>query len=293
MAKRNQPYIFALGQKLIIMNLEHIKKKIEESMPGLGVIQIGDDKLIIPNIYGLDGIHSTISLCGESNCLLKHPVVLYEKTDQVQSFLDACSNKATQYPGIEFQDDPITKCIMAFKPLRIRNEDRFLSDVAQIHSDFVYSVKAIRDSMATEVIDTISPVQIDNPDRSLFYLSLMQSYDSPWGWSSMWNGRIDWNDIRTIWKQSKSTFFMSLIKDGDIYNTISGEVERFLGSSSGYVVADFGLASYAVDTCDLLGIDRITRLIHNQYGCPVLRGIRITDNLAAPYLIALVAILKS
>ena len=292
MAKQNQPYIFAPRHKLANMNLKDIKEKIEESMPGIGVIQISDEKLIIPNTYGLDGIHSTLSLYGESNCLLKHPAILYEKVDQANIFLSICDSKAPQYPGIEFLDDPISKCIMAVKPLSIRNERRFLRDVAKIHADFVFSVKAIRDFMATIVLDTVSPVSTDVPTRSLFYLSLMQSYDCPWGWNTMWNGQIDWNDIRTVWRQSKSTRLIPLIKAGGIYDTISKEVELFLNGAPGYVVAYFGLPYYSYDTCDMLGIDDIARRIYSQHRCHVLKGVKVVDSMAAPHMIALAAILK-
>lgn len=292
MAKQNQPYIFAPRQKLANMNLKDIKEKIEESMPGIGVIQISDEKLIIPNTYGLDGIHSTLSLYGESNCLLKHPAILYEKADQASIFLSICNSKAPQYPGIEFLDDPISKCIMAVKPLNIMSESGFLKSIPDELADFIFSVKAIRDSMATVVLDTISPVSIEEPARSLFYLSLMQSYDCPWGWNTMWNGHIDWNDIRTVWRQSKSTRLIPLIKDGGIYDTISKEVELFLNGVPGYVVAYFGLPYYAYDTCDMMAIDNIARRLYSQYSCHVLKGVKVVDSMAAPHMIALIAILK-
>jgi hypothetical protein len=274
------------------MNLKDIKEKIEESMPGIGVIQISDEKLIIPNTYGLDGIHSTFSLYGESSCLLKHPAILYEKTDQASIFLSICDSKAPQYPGIEFLDDPISKCIMAVKPLNIMSESGFLKSIPDELADFVFSVKAIRDSMSTLVLDTVSPVSTDDPTRSLFYLSLMQSYDCPWGWNTMWNGQIDWNDIRTVWRQSKSTRLIPLIKDGGIYDTISKEVEIFLNGAPGYVVAYFGLPYYAYDTCDVMAIDIIARRVYSQFRCHVLKGVKVLDSIAAPHMIALAAILK-
>ena len=270
------------------MKIEMLQIALENSQKFSNVIRMGDDTLMVPTEYGLDGIHSTVSLVGESGCLFKHPADLYETPAQAELFLDKCNTSSIAHPGIEFHDDPIAKCIIAIKKAKVNNKWSFLKNVADELMNFAYCVKAIRDSIATVVLDTIAPVSIDDPVRSLFYLSLMPSYDCPWGWSATWGGQIDWNDIRTLWKQSKSTFFMPLIKEG----TFDKEIEHFLGGAPGYVVAYFGLAYYAADTCDLLGVDDLAKRIYTQYRCRILSGIRIVNSMAAPHRIALVAILK-
>ncbi|MBP5721300.1 MAG: hypothetical protein J6W82_09610 [Bacteroidales bacterium] len=270
------------------MKIEMLQIALENSRKYSNVFRMGDDMLLVPTEYGLDGIHSTVSVIGESGCLFKHPAVLYETPAQAELFLDKCNSTSIEHTGIEFHDDPIAKCIMAVKKSKVYCKWTFLRNVAEDLMEFTYCVKAIRDSIATVVLDTISPVSINEPVRSLFYLSLMQSYHCPWGWGTTWGGQIDWNDIHTLWKQSKSTFFMPLIKEG----TFDNEIEHFLGGAPGYVIAYFGFAYYTADTCDLLGIDDLAKRIYTKYGCRMLKGINIVDSMAAPSKIALVAILK-
>lgn len=266
------------------MKIEMLQIALENSRRFSKVIRMGDDTLMIPTEFGLDGINSTVSLVGGTGCLFKHPAVLYETPAQAELFLDKCNSTSIAHPGIEFHDDPIAKCIMAVKKRKVYCKWTFLRDVADDLMAFAYCVKAIRDSMATVVLDSISPVIIEMPVRSLFYLSLMPHYDCP---SGVWR-RIDWNDILTVWKQSRSTFFVPLKKDGKF----DKEIETFLDGAPGYVVAYFVLPCYAGDISDGLAIDHLAKRIYSQYGCRVLYEINIEDSLSIPPRVALVAILK-
>lgn len=282
---------FAPEIKHVSMEIEQLKQAFEKSNHFSEITQIGDDTLILPSETWMDGIHTTIRMAGDSNCVFQHPAVLYETAEQATLFLQKCKESAIAHSDIEFYDDPVSKCIMAICRKQITCAAKFLNDVDKSLMDFVDTVKAIRNSIATSVWDAIAPVIIDCPTRSLFYLSLMQPYDCPWGWSGLWNSFIDWNDVRTVWKRSKSVLFIPLIED-HIEKTIAENIEQFLKGDPGYLVAYFGLVSYASDTCDVLGIEDMTRRFFPQYGCRTLRGIKIIDSFASPHKIALVSILK-
>ena len=129
------------------MTIEQIQNALEKSGRYLNIVRIGNDKLLISTELGLEGISSTISLHGESSCLLKHPAALYETMEQAQSFLEICNRKVEECHGIEVVDDYITKCIMAIKPVYIKNERYFLETLPNTFMDFVLTVVKLRDTI--------------------------------------------------------------------------------------------------------------------------------------------------
>lgn len=265
---------------------------LENSQKFSNVIRMGDDTLMVPTEYGLDGIHSTVSLVGESGCLFKHPAVLYETPAQAELFLAKCNTSSMAHPGIEFHDDPIAKCIMAVRKCKVKSRWTFLRDVADDLMEFAYCIKAVRDSMANLVLDTISPVSIDDPGRSLLYLSLMQPYESPWGWG--WNTYlIDWNDVLTVWKKSKAASFVPQLKSigpGGLYSRIVECIKDYSGGEASSLIIYFGLPSSA-DTSDLLPVLETANKLRSHDGYNVLYCERNHLYWDAPYT-ALFAILK-
>ena len=265
---------------------------LENSRKFSNVVRMGDDTLMVPTEYGLDGIHSTVSLVGESGCLFKHPAVLYETPAQAELFLAKCNTTSIAHPGIQFHDDPIAKCIMAVKKCKVNIKWSFLRNVADDLMEFAYCVKAVRDSMATLVLDTISPVSIDAPERSLLYLSLMQPYESPWGWG--WNTYlIDRNDVRTVWKKSKAVLFVPQLDSlgpGGLYSRIVDCIKDYSGGEASSLIIYFGLPSLA-DPCDGLSIVGTAEKLRSQKGYSVLCCERTHLYWDAPYT-AMVAILK-
>lgn len=274
------------------MNIKQIQIALRKSGMFSGFIRMGEDKLMFPSELGMYGTFTTLSLVGESGCMIKHPVIPYETPEQARVFLDECTKSSVEYSQMEFYDDPISERIMAVLCINIKSEKRFLETIASTVASLVCAVKGVRDSIANVVLDAISPVEIDCPTRSLFYLSLMSSYECPWGWSSTWGGQIDWNDVKTVWNHSKSVFFLPFLKEGNLYMQISEHIEQFLKGEPGYLVAYFGLPYYAADTSDALGVDDMIRRFSSRYGCRGLSGIKMVDSLSAPPKIALVAILK-
>lgn len=274
------------------MKSEMLQITLENSRRFSKVIRMGDDHLMVPTEFGLDGIYSTVSLLGESGCLFKHPAALYETPSQAELFLDKCNTTPIEHTGIEFHDDPIAKCIMAVKKYKVNNKWTFLRNVADDLMAFAYCVKAIRDSMANLVLDTISPVSIDAPERSLLYLSLMQPYESPWGWG--WNTYlIDWNDVRTIWKKSKAVLFVPQIDSlgpGGLYSRIVDGIKDYSGGEASSLIIYFGLPSSA-DTSDLMSVLETANKLRTQNGYHILYCERNHLHWDSPYT-ALVAILK-
>ena len=167
-----------------------------------------------------------------------------------------------------------------------------MRNVAYDLIEFANCVKAVRDSMATLVLDTISPVSIDSPERSLQYLSLMQPYESPWGWG--WGTHlIDWNDVRTIWKKSKAVLFVPQIDSlgpGGLYSRIVDCIKDDSGGEASSLIIYFGLPSSA-DTNDLLSVMETANKLRSQDGYHILYCERNHLYWDAPYT-ALVAILK-
>ena len=274
------------------MNIKQIQIALRKSGMFSGFIRMGEDKLMFPSELGMYGTFTTLSLVGESGCMIKHPVIPYETTEQARVFLDECTKSSVEHSQMEYYDDPISERIIAVLCINIKSEKRFLETIASTVASLVCAVKGVRDSIANVVMDAISPVEIDCPTRSLFYLSLMSSYECPWGWSSTWGGQIDWNDVKTVWNHSKSVFFLPFLKEGNLYMQISEHIEQFLKGEPGYLVAYFGLPYYAADTSDALGVEDMMRRFNSRYGCRGLSGIKMVDSLSAPPKIALVSILK-
>ena len=265
---------------------------LENSRKFSNIIRMGDDTLIVPTEYGLDGIHSTVSLVGESGCLFKHPAVLYETPAQAELFLAKCNTSSIAHPGIEFHDDPIAKCIMAVRKCKVYCKWTFLRNVADDLMEFAYCVKAIRDSMATMVLDNIAPVSIEDSRRSLLYLSLMPAYESRWGWG--WNTNpIDWNDVQSIWENSKAVFFVPQLESigpGGLYSRIVDCIKDYSGGEASSLIIYFGRPSSA-DTCDDLSVMETANKLRSQDGYHVLYCVRNHLCWDASYT-ALIAILK-
>lgn len=265
---------------------------LENSRRFSKVIRMGDDTLMIPTEFGLDGINSTVSLVGGTGCLFKHPAVLYETPAQAELFLDKCNSTSIAHPGIEFHDDPIAKCIMAVKKRKVYCKWTFLRDVADDLMEFAYCIKAVRVSMANLVLDTISPVSIDDQGRSLLYLSLMQPYESPCGWG--WNTYlIDWNDVRTFWKESKAVSFVPQLESigpGGLYSRIVDCIKDYSRGEASSLIIYFGLPSSA-DTSDLLSVLETANKLRSHDGYHILYCTRNHLCWDASYT-ALIAILK-
>lgn len=256
------------------------------------VLRIGDDKLVVASEFGLDGICSTVSLVGKSGCIFKHPTVFYETPAQAMLFLNGCNSTSMAHPGIEFYDDPIDKCVMAVKKCKINCMWSFMKKVADELADFVYGVKAIRDSLAKLVLDNIAPVSIEDSRRSLLYLSLMPAYESRWGWG--WNTNpIDWNDVQTIWENSKAVFFVPQLESigpGGLYSRIVDCIKDYSGGEASSLIIYFGRPSSA-DTCDDLSVMETANKLRSQDGYHVLYCVRNHLCWDASYT-ALIAILK-
>lgn len=79
------------------MNIKQIQIALRKSGMFSGFIRMGEDKLMFPSELGMYGTFTTLSLVGESGCMIKHPVIPYETPEQARVFLDECTKISVEH----------------------------------------------------------------------------------------------------------------------------------------------------------------------------------------------------
>lgn len=264
------------------MVLEQIYKSLTESLAYMDRIQIVGEELIVLDSFGINGLHTCITLPDNNRCMFRYPVVLYENSNHSALLLSSCKDNVSDF-DVSFQNDLSKKCIWAIEMQSIQDENCFLRSVGENLTAFVYYVKSIRDALVDVVLESISPVCLDCTERALFYLSLIQHPIKGLSQSGMMP--IDWTDIRTIWKRSKSVVLIPKIRclePESLFENISAQIKQFLGKEPGTVLAYYGFPSSA-DTSELQIILGIRDWLYSKYGCNILYGFHTNRLSGEPY----------
>lgn len=259
------------------MNLGQIQKSIFESDNHFDCIGLGEDRLVIPSEYGLEGVYSSILLAGEKKVLIKHPAIIYDNPGQKALFLDYFKSTEEEHHDMEFADDPYTKSIVAIRQWAVDDEEAFMRTINSKILDLVYAVKKIRTSLAKQIWDTVAPTTLSNSIQSLMYLSLMQDYDAgDYGYSMRDIMPIDWNDIRTRWKHSSKVTFLPIVKSDNpetFYDKVMEQCAQYMEKGTNSAMIFFGFPSIA-DASKSLLIQEIRGQLHTSFACHTLWGYR-------------------
>lgn len=226
------------------MILEQLHHNLVASLHCHHPIQINNnEEMIIPELIARDGVDCFVCLTSNQCCIFKIQVVLYEHSAFALTLLSFCKEIGADFLDIEFQDDPLSKSIIAIQKHLIKNEELFLERANSLFLGFAYTVKHIRNSIANVALKISSPLFVHSPERSLFYLSLMQpSIEHIYQKIEL---PIDWNDILTLWKNSHSVVFVPQIQcdsSNGLIDNISDVIKPYSDNSeSKMCLSYFGL----------------------------------------------------
>lgn len=170
--------------------------------------------------------NAILSVCNNHEILQQ---LMEELNLQSESMISPISNYevlSTIVQGLHFEDDTISKRVMAVAPLPADNDASYVEAATDSLQGFIREL--LRAVLSNVILDKMPVVELVDKERALFYLELPTWYN---GNSERVIKPIDWFDIRKVWEKSRSFRFSPALSS----ESLNGLVERLTINAEEYI----------------------------------------------------------
>lgn len=149
-----------------------------------------------------DQVSAILSVCNNQEILQQ---LMEELNLQSESMISPISNYevlSTIVQGLHFEDDTISKRVMAVAPLPADNDASYVEAATDSLQCFIRELQ--RALLSNVILDKMPVVELVDKERALFYLEMSMWYNGGVGRVIR---PIDWFDIRKVWEKSHRFWF--------------------------------------------------------------------------------------
>ncbi|MBR4352080.1 MAG: hypothetical protein IKQ01_03325 [Bacteroidales bacterium] len=146
--------------------------------------------------------NAILSVCNNHEILQQ---LMEELNLQSESMISPISNYevlSTIVQGLHFEDDTISKRVMAVAPLPADNDASYVEAATDSLQCFIRELQ--RTFLSNVILDKMPVVELVDKERALFYLEMSMWYN---GGVERVIKPIDWFDIRKVWEKSHRFWF--------------------------------------------------------------------------------------